>query len=109
MTGGWQAALLSWTSFTAEYDHYFDLGEIKGFRQSVVAIDVWTAYSPTWNVGPDGSIAHRPPAFSGATLGGLQRLRAYPSQRFSDKVGPALHGRVAHGAPVGTSWTAANF
>ncbi len=79
----------SWTSFTAEYDHYFDLGEIKGFRQSVVAIDVWTAYSPTWNVGPDGRIAHRPPAFSGATLGGLQRLRAYPSQRFSDK--SALH------------------
>ena len=69
----------SWTSFTAEYDQYFDLGEIKGFRQAVVAFDVWTAYSPTWEVRPDGSIAHRPPAFSGATLGGLQRLRAYPS------------------------------
>ena len=75
----------SWTSFSAEYDHYFDLGEIRGFRQSVLALDAWTAYSPTWDVRPDGSIAHRPPAFSGATLGGLLRLRAYPSQRFSDK------------------------
>jgi hypothetical protein len=45
----------------------------------------WTAYSPTWDLQPDGSIAHRPPGFSGATLGGLFRMRAYPSQRFSDK------------------------
>jgi hypothetical protein len=75
----------SWTNFSAEYDHYVSLGEIRGFRQSVLAIDFWTAYSPTWDVLPDGTIAHRPPAFSGATLGGLFRMRAYPTQRFSDK------------------------
>ena len=75
----------SWTTFNAEYDHYWSLGEIKGFRQSVLAVDFWTAYSPTWEARPDGAIAHRPPAYRGATLGGLFRMRAYPSQRFSDK------------------------
>ena len=33
----------------------------------------------------DGRIAHKPPGFLGAHLGGLFRMRAYPSQRFSDK------------------------
>lgn len=75
----------SWTSLNAEYDHYWSLPEIKGFRQSVIALDFWTAYSPTWEERPDGVIEHRPPAFRGATLGGLFRMRAYPSQRFSDK------------------------
>ncbi len=82
---GFADSSASWTNFSAEYDHYFPLGEIKGFRQSVLAVDVWTSYSPTWDVQPDGAIEHRPPAFSGANLGGLLRMRAYPSQRFSDK------------------------
>ena len=30
-------------------------------------------------------VDNRPPAYAGATLGGLWRLRAYPSQRFNDK------------------------
>jgi hypothetical protein len=75
----------SWTNFSVEYDHYMSLGEIKGFRQCVLAFDFWTSYSSTWEVQPGGAIAHRPPAFSGATLGGSFRMRAYPSQRFSDK------------------------
>ena len=82
---GFADSSASWTNFSAEYDQYFPLGEIKGFRQSVLAVDVWTSYSPTWDVQPDGAIEHRPPAFSGAHLGGLLRMRAYPSQRFSDK------------------------
>ena len=82
---GWADSSTSWTNVSAEYDHNFSLGEIEGFRQSVLALDFWTAYSPTWNVRPDGTIAHQPPAFSGAHLGGLFRMRAYPSQRFSDK------------------------
>ncbi|MFT5730013.1 MAG: hypothetical protein ACI8PB_004187 [Desulforhopalus sp.] len=50
-----------------------------------MAFDFWTAYSPTWEVSDDGSIENRPPPFSGATLGGLFRLRGYPAQRFNDK------------------------
>jgi hypothetical protein len=75
----------SWTSLNAEYDHYWPLPEIKGLRQSVLAVDFWTSYSPTWEQRTGGVIVHRPPAFRGATLGGLFRMRAYPSQRFSDK------------------------
>ena len=75
----------SWTNLAMEYDHYLDLGASDSYRQRVVAFNFWTAYSPTWEVQPDGTIEHRPPAFSGATLGGLFRMRAYPSQRFSDK------------------------
>ena len=82
---GFAGSSASWTNVSAEYDQYISLGEVAGFRQSVLALDFWTAYSPTWEVQADGSIAHRPPAFSGATLGGLFRMRAYPSQRFSDK------------------------
>ncbi len=75
----------SWTSLQAEYDQYFSLGATDTFRQRVLAFDVWTSYSPTWTVEDDGSISNRPPAFTGPTLGGLWRLRAYPSERFSDK------------------------
>ena len=36
---------------------------------------------------PDGAIVDRPPSFAGATLGGLWKMRGYPTQRFSDKSG----------------------
>jgi len=39
------------------------------------------------SVRPDGRVENRPPAFSGATLGGLWRMRAFPAQRFNDKAG----------------------
>lgn len=82
---GWGDSSASWTNFSAEYDHYVLLGEGKHFRQRVLALDFWTSCSTTWDVQPDGTIAHRPPAFIGATLGGLFRMRAFPAQRFSDK------------------------
>jgi hypothetical protein len=54
-------------------------------RQQVLALDFWTAYSPTWEANPDGTVRHGPPGYTGATLGGLWRLRGYPAERFSDK------------------------
>lgn len=77
----------SWTFLQAEFDQYFSLGETDWFRQRVLAFDVWTGNSPTWQVEPGDRIDNRPPAYAGATLGGLWRMRAYPSQRFSDKAG----------------------
>ena len=50
----------------------------------MLAFDAWTAVSPTWEV-EGGRVEHGPPTYTGATLGGLWRLRGYPSQRFSDK------------------------
>jgi hypothetical protein len=82
---GWFDSSDSWTSVSTEYDHYFPLDFSSHFRQSVLAVDFWTCYSPSWDETSEGVIDNRPPAFSGATLGGLWRMRGYPSQRFSDK------------------------
>jgi hypothetical protein len=77
----------SWNTATAEIDQYISLGSSDWFRQRVIALDAWTSFSPSWENQSDGTINHRPPTFAGATLGGLWRMRAYPSQRFSDKAG----------------------
>ena len=82
---GWFDSSNSWTVVDGELDKYFSLGESNWFRQQVLAFDFWTAYSPTWNEKSNGDIENGAPSFAGATLGGLWRLRGYPSQRFSDK------------------------
>ena len=82
---GWADSTDSWTNLEGEFDVYFPLKLSDFFRQEVLALDVWTAYSPTWDEQADGTIDNRPPAYTGATLGGLWRMRAYPAQRFSDK------------------------
>ncbi len=75
----------SWTVMQAEVDQYVDLGDVPRLRQAVLALGAWTATTPSWKDRPDGSVEHRPPAYAGATLGGLWRMRAYPSQRFNDR------------------------
>ena len=75
----------SWTVVQGELDKYYSLGATETFRQRVVALDFWTAYSPSWDVAGSGKIDHRPPPYTGATLGGLWRMRGFPAQRFSDK------------------------
>ena len=75
----------SWTVVEGEADWYHPLGKPDGIRQQVLALDFWTAYSPTWETNRDGTVHHGPPGYTGATLGGLWRLRGYPAERFSDK------------------------
>ena len=75
----------SWTNVDGELDAYIPLGDSNHFRQQVIGFNFWTAYSPSWDVQSDGRIENRPPAYTGATLGGMWKLRGYPSQRFSDK------------------------
>ena len=82
---GWFDSSDSWTVVDGEFTKYFSLGESDWFRQQVLAFDFWTAYSPTWDEKSNGDIENGAPSFAGATLGGLWRLRGYPSQRFSDK------------------------
>ena len=82
---GWSDSSNSWTVVDGELDKYFSLGKSDWFRQRVLAFDFWTAYSPTWNEKSNGDIENGVPSFAGATLGGLWRMRGYPSQRFSDK------------------------
>jgi hypothetical protein len=75
----------SWSANQVEVDQYVSLGSNLEVRQCVLALDFWTAYSPSWEELADGTIDNRPPPFYGSTLGGLWRLRGYPPQRFSDK------------------------
>ena len=82
---GWFDSSNSWTVVDGELDKYFSLGASDWFRQRVLAFDFWTAYSPTWQENSNGEIENGAPSFAGATLGGLWRLRGFPSQRFSDK------------------------
>jgi len=77
-----------WTSMEGEVDQYFELGEstiTSYFSSRILALDFWTSYSPSWDTQSDGSIDDRPPTYQGATLGGLWRMRGYPSSRFSDR------------------------
>ncbi|MEN6440900.1 MAG: hypothetical protein ABFD97_20195 [Syntrophobacter sp.] len=72
-----------------EYSKYFSLGPTKRFKQRVIAFDFWTANVFSWddystrNSGQ--AVYHRPPPYAGAMLGGLWRMRAYPTSRFSDQ------------------------
>ena len=65
----------SWTVAQLEFDQYFSLGATSRFRQRVLAFNFWTADTLSDNLAP---------AYTGATLGGLWKLRGYPSQRFHD-------------------------
>jgi hypothetical protein len=75
----------SWTSLQGEVDQYFSLGGSRHFSEHVLAFDFWTSHSPSWDVQNSGEISDRPPAYTGATLGGLWKMRGYPSQRFNDR------------------------
>lgn len=85
---GWGDSSDSWTVIDFQYSKYFSLGESLFARQRVIALDFWTANTPTWQQIQQGAstvIRHRPPPYMGATLGGVNRLRSYPSERFNDK------------------------
>jgi outer membrane protein assembly factor BamA len=82
---GAAASSSSWTVVEGEADWYRPFAQSAVIRQQVLALDFWTSYSPTWETNPDGAVRHGPPGYTGATLGGLWRLRGYPAGRFSDK------------------------
>lgn len=82
---GWFGSTGSWTVVAGEVDQYFSLGASDWFRQRVLALDAWTAYSPSWEYRADATIANRPPTYTGATLGGWWKMRGYRIARFSDK------------------------
>lgn len=84
---GWLDSRESWSYWEAELSKYFRLGSPgRWLRQAVLAVDLWTAESPSWELsGPEGTIRHRPPFFEGASLGGYQRMRALTSGRYNDK------------------------
>ncbi len=74
-----------WDVIQLELEHYLDLGRSGRFRQRTIALDFWTAHSLSWKELASGEIINRPPAYTGATLGGQWRMRGYPTQRFNDR------------------------
>jgi len=84
-------SLQSWDSVELKYSHYFNLDTFSFTQQNVLALNMWTTYSPSWDKHAyvEGSTniinAHRPPPWEGARLGGYNRMRAYDNNRFSDK------------------------
>jgi hypothetical protein len=77
-----------WEMWEAEVDKIIDLGAARFFRQQVIALSFWTADTPTWETETvDGAVlvTRRPPPFEGATIGGINRMRAYEDARFHDK------------------------
>jgi hypothetical protein len=83
----WLQETKKWTSLEGEIDGYIPLRDASWSRQQTLALSCWSAYSPTYDATTknDG----KPPYFTGPTLGGLWRLRGYPSNRFHDK--SAIH------------------
>jgi len=79
----------SWNSINAGYSQFIDLNQFSWSRQNVLAFNIWTAYSPSWdrsNTLKDSNVSlHQPPPWEGAHLGGYTRMRAYDMNRFSDK------------------------
>ena len=82
----WQSDEL-WTKWTFQNSQYYALGPLGDlFDQQVLAFDVYTADTPTWN-DCNGAQCARPPEQEQVRLGGLYRLRSYSVGRF--------HGRSA--------------
>lgn len=84
---GWFDSSNSWTNLQLDLSKYLNLGESGWFRQRALALNFWTSNTPTWNldsVNPQ-IVTNRPPPYMGSTLGGFDRLRAFPSGRYNDK------------------------
>ncbi len=85
---GWFASSSDWTHWEFEYRKFFSLGATEHHRQRVIALNAWISDVPTWtetNNGRSTTVTRRPPYFEGSTLGGADRMRAFPVNRFHDR------------------------
>lgn len=77
-----------WYTVDFSATKYLSLAEGRNTRQRVLALTMWWIDTPSWNTfdaGDGGRIYHRPPAYAGASLGGLERMRGYSEGRFNDR------------------------
>ena len=92
-SGGWVRLSSQWGSNEGSNGQWrlYD-GAVSGFfqipvsqhwaKQQVLALNLHAAHTPTWD---PSSAKNRPPAYLGARLGGLMRLRGYRGSRFYDR------------------------
>lgn len=67
---------------------YIPLGAGARSRQRVLALNLWWLDTPSWDdtgMEDGAEVAHRPPAYAGASLGGMERMKGYPEGRFHDR------------------------
>lgn len=86
---GWIDSNRTWNALQFRHSQYWNLGDSASALGRVLAFDAWTSHSFSWNetkTGDDGKpVFQRPPLFEGSTLGGLERQRGFPSNRFHDR------------------------
>lgn len=80
---------LEWSFASVDASVYRDLGETSWASQQVLAMNLWTGYSPSWDIEQTGQdsrlVKNAPPYNYGGTLGGWDRMRGYEAYRFHDK------------------------
>ena len=85
----WLESSREWTFVEMEASQYFSLGETNYAKQRIVALNVWGAYSPSWEVetndNNESRVVNNPPFLEGASLGGFYRMRGFRQDRFHDK------------------------
>ncbi|MCQ8878258.1 outer membrane protein assembly factor [Pseudoalteromonas shioyasakiensis] len=78
-----------WDLWQFSASKFFSFGETEYAHQRVLALNFWTAYSPSWQLvtNPDGTrqITDAAPYNEGANLGGFKRMKGYDFYRFHDK------------------------
>ena len=86
---GWLESPDDWTFIELEVSKYFSLGGSDWARQRIIALNLWTGDTPSWEEQTDAdgnvTVTHRAPFYDGATLGGFYRMRGYPVDRFNDR------------------------
>lgn len=79
-------ARASWTTWEFEQSFFVPLGANDWLQEQTLAFDFYLADTPTWeSVDEDTQQYHRPPAFSGITLGGFERMRGFSGKRFAGR------------------------
>ncbi|MGR5094050.1 BamA/TamA family outer membrane protein [Vibrio maritimus] len=95
---GWFESKKQWSFHELDMSKYFSLGKSDWASQRVIALNLWTGVSPTWEVNTDAQgnrrVEGNPPYNEGATLGGFTRLRGYDNNRFHDKA--VLYGAAEY-------------
>lgn len=86
---GWLESPDDWTFVEFEGSKYFSLGSSDWAKQRIIALNLWTGDTPSWeehaDVNGNIKVTNRPPFYEGAALGGFYRMRGYPVDRFNDR------------------------
>ncbi|WP_432468504.1 BamA/TamA family outer membrane protein [Agarivorans sp. Z349TD_8] len=89
ITHDWgSSAQTSWSMWEFSAAKYISLPKMPWLQNHVLALNVATADTPSWNKSSDikgESRFHRPAWFAGATLGGMNRLKGYETARYHSR------------------------